>query len=79
MSELRMILDIKLNFQEHLKNTLNEVNKTIGLLQKLQNFLPYTNRLSDLILIMVMLYMINRIINLSTKKRTQYNIMLLQL
>ena len=79
MSELGMILGIKLNFQEHLKNTLNEVNKTIGLLQKLQNFLPYTNRLSDLILIMVMLYMINRIIKLSTKNRTQYNIMLLQL
>ena len=37
---LGMILDIKLNFQEHLKNVLNKVNKTIGLLWTLQNILP---------------------------------------
>ena len=37
---LGMILDTKLNFQEHLKNVLNKVNKTIGLLRKLQNILP---------------------------------------
>ena len=35
-----MILDAKLNFQEHIKNLLTKVNKTIGLLQKLQNILP---------------------------------------
>ena len=35
-----MILDNKLNFQEHFKNILNKVNKTIGLLRKLQNILP---------------------------------------
>ena len=35
-----MILDTKLNFQEHIKNTLTKVNKTIGLLRKLQNILP---------------------------------------
>ena len=34
-----MILDTKINFQEHLKNILNRVNKTIGLLRKLQNIL----------------------------------------
>ena len=34
-----MILDFKLNFQEHLENMLNKVNKTIGL-WKLQNTLP---------------------------------------
>ena len=34
---LGMILDTKLNFQEHLKNILNNVNKTFGLLPKLQN------------------------------------------
>ena len=34
-----MILDTKLNFQEHLKNILNKVSKTIGLLRKLQNIL----------------------------------------
>ena len=35
------ILDNKLNFQEHLKNILIKVNKTIGLLRKLQNILPH--------------------------------------
>ena len=35
-----MILDNRLNFQEHLKNMLNKVNKTIWLLQKLQHILP---------------------------------------
>ena len=37
---LGRILDNKLNFQEHLKNILNKVNNTIGLLRKLQNILP---------------------------------------
>ena len=37
---LGMILDNKLNFQEHLKNILNKVNKITGLLRKLQNILP---------------------------------------
>ena len=37
---LGMILDNKLNFQEHFKNILNKINKTIGLLRKLQNILP---------------------------------------
>ena len=37
---LGMILDNKLNFQEHLKNILSKVNKTIELLRKLQKILP---------------------------------------
>ena len=37
---LGMILENKLNFQEHLKNILNKVNKMAGLLRKLQNILP---------------------------------------
>ena len=37
---LGMILDTKLNFQEHVKKILTKVNKTIGLLRKLQNILP---------------------------------------
>ena len=38
---LGMFLDFKLNFQEHFENMLNKVNnKTIELLQKLQNTLP---------------------------------------
>ena len=36
---LGMIFDSKLNFQEHLKNILNKVNKAIGLLGKLQTIL----------------------------------------
>ena len=35
----RTVLDNKLNFQEHIKNILNKVDKTIGLLRKLQNIL----------------------------------------
>ena len=37
---LEMILQSKLNFLEHLKNILNKVNQTIGLLYELQNILP---------------------------------------
>ena len=37
---LGMFLEFKLNFQEHFENMLNKVNKTIGLLRKLQNTLP---------------------------------------
>ena len=35
-----MYLNTNLNFQEHLNNVLSKVNKTIGLLRKLQAFLP---------------------------------------
>ena len=35
-----MILDVKLDFQGHLKNIYSKVNKTIGLLCKLNNTLP---------------------------------------
>ena len=38
---LGLILDNKLNFQEHLVNILNKVNETIGLLRKLQSILPH--------------------------------------
>ena len=71
---LGMILDTKLNFQEHIKNILTKVNKTIGLLRKLQNILPresylqYLNRLSGLTLITVMLYMTRVIIMLFITK-----------
>ena len=37
---LGMISGTKLNFQEHLKNISNKVNKTIWLLWELQNILP---------------------------------------
>ena len=37
---LEMFLDCKLNLEEHLKTIVSEINKTIGLLCKLQNFLP---------------------------------------
>ena len=37
---LGLILDNRLNFEEHLKNIFNKVNKTIGLLRKQQNILP---------------------------------------
>ena len=37
---LGMILDVKLDFQGHLKNIYSKVNKTIGLLCKVHNTLP---------------------------------------
>ena len=37
---LGMFLDSKLHFKEHIQNVLNKVSKTIGLLCKLENFLP---------------------------------------
>ena len=37
---LGMFLDDKLNLGEHLKYIANKVNKSIGLLRKLQNLLP---------------------------------------
>ena len=37
---LGMFLNFKLNFKEHFENRPNNVNKTIGLLRKLQNTLP---------------------------------------
>ena len=37
---LAVILDVKLTFDEHLKNVFNKANKTIGLLRKLSNLLP---------------------------------------
>ena len=37
---LGMSLDVKLDFQEHLKNIYSKVNKTIGLLRKLHITLP---------------------------------------
>ena len=35
-----MVLDTKLDFNLHLKSVQSKVNKTIGLLHKLQNILP---------------------------------------
>ena len=37
---LGTFLDSKLDFKEHIKNVLNKVSKTIGLLRKLQKILP---------------------------------------
>ena len=71
---LGMISHNKLNFQEHLKNTLNKVNKLLPNYGNYKTFChvdhyykPFTNGSSNLILITVMLFMINTIIILSTK------------
>ena len=37
---LGMLLDVKLDFQEHLKNIYSKANKTLGLLRKFHNTLP---------------------------------------
>ena len=36
------ILDTRLSFEKHLETVLCQINKTIGLIRKLQNFLPRT-------------------------------------
>ena len=37
---LGVVLDNRLSFEDHFKMIINKVNKTIGLLPKLQNILP---------------------------------------
>ena len=72
---LAIILDNRLSFEEHLRLVFGKTNKTIGLLRKLQClisrflisvsvslFTIYIKLLSDLLLIMVTLYMNNRFI-----------------
>ena len=43
---LGMILDTKLDFQEHLKGKLSKIRKTIGLLGKLQKILTKSSLLT---------------------------------
>ena len=45
--QLGIILDNRLSFEEHLKMTLNKVNKTIGLLLKLHDILPRSALLTE--------------------------------
>ena len=77
---LGMFLDTKLNFQEHIKNILTKVNKTIGLLQKLQNVLPRESLLTIFKsfvrphLDYGNVYMTRVIIILFIRKWSQYNI-----
>ena len=40
LKHLGVVLDNRLSFEDHLKMILNKVNKSIGLLRKLQNILP---------------------------------------
>ena len=39
-TQKHLLLDVKLDFQGHLKNIYSKVNKTMGLLRKLHNTLP---------------------------------------
>ena len=40
---LGLVLDTRLDYNLHLKNAQNKINKTIGLLRKFQNTLPRTS------------------------------------
>ena len=84
---LGVILDVKLTFEEHLKNVINKTNKTIELLINLYNLLRrhqdklqslFTKHLFDLIQIMVMYSMTKLLIILSTQKWNPLNIMPVQ-
>ena len=78
---LGVTLDVKSTFHEHLSNVLNKVNKTVGLLRKLQNLLPSSTLITickafvrphldyrDII------YFTKPIIALSMKNKNQFNI-----
>ena len=64
---LGVVLDNRLSFEDNFKMILNKVNKTIGLLCKLQSILPrsalYTKVSLDLISITVTLSMTNLIMH----------------
>ena len=42
---LRIISDLNLSSEKHVKSVLSKISKTIGLLQKFQGILPGTNSL----------------------------------
>ena len=42
---LGIILDTRLSFEKHLETVLCKINKTVGLIRKLQNLLPRTGQL----------------------------------
>ena len=56
---LGVVLDNRLSFEDHLKMILNEVNKTIVLLHKLQNILPRFALLTNKTFIRPQLYYID--------------------
>ena len=75
-----MFLDCKLNFEELLKTVFKKINKTIGLLYKLLNFLPrnlylqYINPLSDQTLTMATLFTNSYYVSFHQRLETlQYN------
>ena len=70
---LRIILDNRLSFEEHRRIVSIKINRTIGLFTQTSmsqdpHFLVYVKLLSDLILIMVTLYMKKLIIHPFTRK-----------
>ena len=77
---LGMILDAKLNFQVHIKTLLTKVIKQLDYYESCKTACPedhysqYLNRLSGLILIMVMLYMTRVLTILFIRKLSQSNI-----
>ena len=77
---LGMLLDCKLNFEEHLKTIVNEINKTIGSVNfrtsyQENRYLQYINPLSDHILTMVTLFTTKVIILFFIKDWNHFNAM----
>ena len=79
---LGTFLEFKLNFQKHFENMLNNLNKTIGLLQKLQNTILGPSLLTIYksftrlhTLITLILSIIKRIMHLFNKKKKTFSIM----
>ena len=76
--DLRMYLDTKSNFQEHLNNVLSKANKTIGLLRMLQDFLPRQSLITvyKSFIITEILITTKLIMTPSIKKCCRYNVTL---
>ena len=77
---LGMLLDCKLNFEEHLKTIVNEINKTIGSVNfrtsyQENRYLQYINPLSNHILTMATLFTTKVIILFFIKDWNHFNAM----
>ena len=77
---LGMLFDIKLDFQEHLKDKRSKINKTVVLLTELKKYLldlhyvQYISLLLNSILVMVKSYMTKHIILHFIKSRKKFSI-----
>ena len=68
-----IILDARLPFEKHLETALCKINKTIGLIRKLQNILPRTALITFPTLIMAILFMIKLTVHRFIRRSLQHD------